>query len=128
MADKLPAIENLLDLVRCFQRQFYYFQANEIILVGGMAFTFLKDAEGMKIGKSLYEEGQKDTIKGIMEQAHEKKVKILLPEDFVIADKNEEDVEDKQCSAKDGIPKSGKILPHIEEIMFFRSNGTRYWL
>ena len=93
-----------------------------------MAFTFLKDAEGLKIGKSLYEEGQKDVIKEIMEQAHEKKVKILLPEDFVIADKNEEDVEDKQCSAKDGIPKSRRILVHIEVSMFFRSDGTRYRL
>ena len=65
--------------------------------------------KGVNIGKSLYDEGQKDAIKAIMEQAHEKKVKIHLPQDFVIAARNEEDVEDNQCSAKNGIPESRRF-------------------
>lgn len=65
--------------------------------------------KGVNIGKSIYDDGQKDAIKAIMKQAREKKVKIHLPEDFVIAARNEEDVEDNQCSAKYGIPESRRF-------------------
>merc|ERR1711970_669739 len=42
--DKIQLIENMLDKV------------DEMIIGGGMAFTFLKVTRGMKIGNSLYDE------------------------------------------------------------------------
>lgn len=34
----------------------YIFQVDEMIIVGGMAFTFLKVLNGISIGSSLYDE------------------------------------------------------------------------
>ncbi|XP_022901073.1 phosphoglycerate kinase isoform X1 [Onthophagus taurus] len=74
VADKILLIENLLDKV------------NEMIIGGGMAYTFLKEAKGMKIGKSLYDEEGAKIVKNIMDKAKEKNVQIHLPIDFVTAD------------------------------------------
>lgn len=41
VADKIQLIENLLDKV------------NEMIIVGGMAYTFLKESKGMNVSKSF---------------------------------------------------------------------------
>jgi phosphoglycerate kinase len=48
IADKIPLINNLLE------------KADEIIIGGGMAYTFKKATRGMKIGNSLFDaEGAK---------------------------------------------------------------------
>jgi phosphoglycerate kinase len=49
-----------------------------------MLFTFLK-AQGKEIGKSLCEDEMLDTVKGLMETATAKGVRLLLPSDIVVA-------------------------------------------
>ena len=74
VSDKILIIENLLD------------RATDIIIGGGMAYTFFK-AEGGKIGNSLCEDDRVETAKELLEKAKEKNVCIHLPQDSIIADK-----------------------------------------
>jgi len=74
VSDKILIIENLLE------------RATDIIIGGGMAYTFMK-AQGGKIGNSLCEEDRLDTALEIIKKAEEKGVCIHLPSDSVIADK-----------------------------------------
>ena len=67
-------IENLLE------------RATDIIIGGGMAYTFYK-ACGGKIGNSLCEDDRLDTARDLMAKAKEKGVCIHLPSDSIIADK-----------------------------------------
>ena len=76
VSDKILILENLLE------------KANDIIIGGGMAYTFLK-AMGGKIGTSLCEEDRLGTAEEIMKKANEKGVCIHLPPDSIIADKFE---------------------------------------
>ncbi|MDB5205763.1 MAG: phosphoglycerate kinase [Flavisolibacter sp.] len=78
VSDKIMIIENLLD------------RATDIIIGGGMAYTFYK-AMGGHIGKSLCEEDRLQTAKDLMKKAEEKGVCIHLPSDSIIADKFAED-------------------------------------
>jgi len=90
--DKIQLIENLLD------------QVNEMMIVGGMAFTFLKVIDGMKIGNSLYDEDGAGIVKKLMEKAKAKNVKMHFPVDFVTADKFAEDAKTGKATAAEGIP------------------------
>jgi phosphoglycerate kinase len=74
VSDKILIIENLLE------------RATDIIIGGGMAYTFMK-AEGGEIGNSLCEEDRLQTALDIIKKAEEKGVNIHLPSDSVIADK-----------------------------------------
>lgn len=74
VSDKILIIENLLD------------KATDIIIGGGMAYTFYK-AQGGKIGNSLCEDDRIDTAIELLKKAKEKNVCIHLPSDSVIADK-----------------------------------------
>jgi phosphoglycerate kinase len=76
VSDKILILENLLE------------RATDIIIGGGMAYTFLK-AMGGKIGKSLCEEDRMAKAEEIMKKANEKGVCIHLPPDSIIADKFE---------------------------------------
>lgn len=69
---------NMLDIV------------DEMIIGGGMAFTFNKVLNGTQIGASLYDEEGANLVPDIMRKAQEKGVKIHLPTDFICADKFEE--------------------------------------
>ncbi len=73
VSDKIPVIDNLLNLVDC------------LIIGGGMAFTFLK-ALGQEIGDSLLDEGGIEVAKSAMAKAKEKGIELLLPVDTVVAD------------------------------------------
>ena len=73
VSDKILIIENLLNL------------ADNIIIGGGMSYTFIK-ALGGKIGKSLFEEERVELTKEILTRSEAKGVKIYLPKDSVIAD------------------------------------------
>lgn len=90
VSDKILIIENLLE------------RATDIIIGGGMAYTFLK-ARGGKIGASLCEEDRLDTALEVLEKAKQKNVSIHLPEDSVIADKFAADANTKVCPS-DAIP------------------------
>ncbi len=82
VSDKIEIIENLLK------------KADNIIIGGGMAYTFLK-AQGKEIGNSLCEEDKQDLANEILEKAKAKNVHFYLPEDSVIADKFSEDANTK---------------------------------
>lgn len=92
VSDKILLIENLLDKV------------DEMIIGGGMAFTFLKVANGMNIGKSLYDEEGAKIVNRILEKAKAKNVKIHLPTDFVTAEKFAEDAATGTATVASGIP------------------------
>ncbi|HEX6847629.1 MAG TPA: phosphoglycerate kinase [Chitinophagaceae bacterium] len=74
VSDKILIIENLLD------------KATDIIIGGGMAYTFMK-AMGGKIGSSLCEEDRLSTAEELVKKAEMKGVCIHLPPDSIIADK-----------------------------------------
>ncbi|HMZ46018.1 MAG TPA: phosphoglycerate kinase [Chitinophagaceae bacterium] len=74
VSDKILIIENLLE------------KATDIIIGGGMAYTFMK-AKGGSIGGSLCEDDRLQTALEILEKAKQKNVSIHLPEDSIIADK-----------------------------------------
>ena len=61
-------------------------KADNIIIGGGMAYTFFK-AMGGNIGSSLCEADKLDTAKELLEKAKAKGVQILLPVDSILADK-----------------------------------------
>lgn len=90
VSDKILIIENLLE------------RATDIIIGGGMAYTFLK-ARGGKIGSSLCEEDRLDTALEVLEKARQENVSIHLPEDSVIADKFAADA-NTEVRPSDAIP------------------------
>src|SRR5690606_39079590 len=90
VSDKILIIENLLD------------RATDIIIGGGMAYTFIK-ARGGNIGGSLCEDDRLDTALEVLKTAKQKNVSIHLPEDSVIADKFAADANTKTCPS-DQIP------------------------
>ncbi|XP_030294027.1 phosphoglycerate kinase 1 [Sparus aurata] len=90
--DKIQLINNMLDKV------------NEMIIGGGMAFTFLKVLNNMEIGTSLYDEEGAGIVKELMAKAEKNGVKITLPVDFVTADKFDENAKTGTATVAAGIP------------------------
>uniref|UniRef100_A0A667Z0V8 Phosphoglycerate kinase n=1 Tax=Myripristis murdjan TaxID=586833 RepID=A0A667Z0V8_9TELE len=90
--DKIQLINNMLDKV------------NEMIIGGGMAFTFLKVLNNMEIGTSLYDEEGAGIVKDLMAKAEKNGVKITLPVDFVTADKFDEKATTGTATVAAGIP------------------------
>ncbi|VDD94634.1 unnamed protein product [Enterobius vermicularis] len=83
-------------------------QVNEMIIGGGMAFTFVKVLKGISIGNSLFDEEGAKIVNDLMQKAKEKNVEIHLPIDFIIADKFAEDATPGNADLKTGIPE-GKM-------------------
>ena len=73
VSDKILILENLLSI------------ANNIIIGGGMAYTFMK-AKGGNIGKSLVEDDKLELAKELLKKAESRKVNIYLPIDSIVAD------------------------------------------
>ncbi|MGH3383295.1 MAG: phosphoglycerate kinase [Nocardioidaceae bacterium] len=69
VSDKLGVIDSLLG------------QADQLLIGGGMVFTFLR-AQGYEVGRSLLEEDQVDTVRGYLKEAP---AKFVLPTDIVVA-------------------------------------------
>ena len=59
--------------------------ADNILIGGGMAFTFVK-AMGGAIGKSLCEEDRLETAKDLIREAKDRGINLCIPSDAVIAD------------------------------------------
>jgi phosphoglycerate kinase len=72
--DKIQLIMNLLD------------KCDEMIIGGGMAFTFLKKSRGVEIGSSMWDEEGSNIVEAILKKAEEKGVQIHLPVDYVCGD------------------------------------------
>jgi len=91
VSDKILIMENLLE------------RATDIIVGGGMAYTFLK-AQGGQIGNSLCEEDRLQTALDLLKKAEAKGVRIHLPSDSTIADKFD-------ANANDSTAPSNNIPP-----------------
>lgn len=88
VSDKLGVINNLLEKV------------DTLIIGGGMAYTFIK-ALGHEIGTSLLEEDKVAYAKEMMDKAKAKGVDLLLPVDFVYADRFAEDAQPHITEGRD---------------------------
>lgn len=88
VSDKIQVIENLLEKV------------NTLIIGGGMAYTFLR-AQGVETGKSLVEEDKIELARQLLERAQQKGVRLLLPEDHVIASEFKADAPSRVCTNSD---------------------------
>lgn len=73
VSDKIGVIGHLLDRV------------DSILIGGGMAFTFL-EAQGKSTGLSLVEKERVPYARDLLAQAASKKIDLLLPSDFIVAD------------------------------------------
>ena len=74
VSDKLGVIEHLLPRV------------DKVLVGGGMMYTFLA-AKGYKVGSSLLEADQIETVRGYMQTAEDRGVEMILPVDAVMAER-----------------------------------------
>jgi phosphoglycerate kinase len=74
VSDKIQLIENLLD------------QVDEMIIGGGMAYTFKKVCDGVEIGDSLFDKKGAEIVKDLMVKAEKNGVKLHFPIDYITAD------------------------------------------
>lgn len=88
VSGKIEIIKNLLPKV------------NNLIIGGGMMFTFIK-ALGGNVGNSLIEEELMPVALEALEQAKQLGVNIFLPVDTVVADKFDNEANKKVCSVND---------------------------
>lgn len=88
VSSKITIIENMLPAV------------DNLIIGGGMAFTFIK-ALGGAIGTSIVEEDKMDLALEILEKAKAQNVKVLLPVDVVAADEFNNDAQRKEVDIFD---------------------------
>nr|MBA2456531.1 phosphoglycerate kinase [Nocardioidaceae bacterium] len=90
VSDKLGVIDSLLG------------RADTLLVGGGMMFTFLA-AQGHGVGRSLLEADQLDTVRGYLDEAERRDVRLLLPTDVVVAAEVSGDVPTSVVSV-DAIP------------------------
>lgn len=98
VTDKIKLIKNLLDKV------------NEMIICGGMAYTFLKVANNVEIGKSLFDQEGSAIVKELLSKAKEKNVKIILPVDHVCGDSYKADAKVVIADNTKGVPEGYQAL------------------
>jgi len=92
VSDKIQLIDNLLDKV------------NTLIICGGMSFTFKKTLENVKIGDSLFDKAGSEKCAALMEKAKKNNVKVVLPVDYITADKFDKDANVGKATDEEGIP------------------------
>jgi len=92
VSDKIKLIDNLLDKV------------NSLIICGGMAFTFKKTLENVSIGNSLFDEAGAQNVGNIIKKAKEGGVEVVLPCDYVTADKFDPNAKTGSATDETGIP------------------------
>ena len=118
VSDKLGVIGNLITRV------------DRLLIGGGMAYTFLA-AQGQGVGKSLLEADQIDTVRGFIDEAKARGVELLVPVDFVVADRFAADAATEIVSA-DSIPEGWMGLdigPETRELFAGKiaDAGTVVW-
>lgn len=92
VSDKIQLIDNLLSKV------------DSLIICGGMAFTFKKTLENVKIGNSLFDEAGSKTVGDLVKKAKRNGVKLVLPCDYVTADKFDKDAKTGYATDSEGVP------------------------
>lgn len=118
VSDKLGVIGNLIASV------------DRLLIGGGMAYTFLA-AQGLGVGESLLEADQIDTVRGFINEASQRGVELLVPIDFVVADRFAADAQTRVVDA-DAIPDTWMGLdigPRTREVFADRiaDAGTVVW-
>jgi len=98
VSDKIHLINNLLDKV------------DEMIIGGGMVYTFKKVVYGVEIGKSIFDEGGAKIVKDIVAKAEKNGVKLHFPVDYVTADKFSKDAQVGSATDEEGIPEGWQGL------------------
>jgi phosphoglycerate kinase len=73
VSDKIEVVQNLMKL------------ADTLLIGGAMAYTFLK-SQGLPIGKSLVENDKLDLARELLEDAHRRNFRFVLPVDHVVAE------------------------------------------
>lgn len=92
VSDKIQLIDNLLGKV------------NSLIICGGMAFTFKKTLENVKIGNSLFDAEGAKIVGDLVEKAKKNNVEIVLPVDYITADNFAKDAKTGSATDVEGIP------------------------
>lgn len=92
ISDKVLVIGNLID------------QSDNIIICGGMAYTFLKTCFGMDIGNSLYDKNGAALAPGLLAKAKAKGCNIILPCDWACGQDFKNDQPIKMVTQEEGIP------------------------
>lgn len=92
VSDKIQLIESLLDKV------------DEMIIGGGMCYTFKKVVGGMEIGDSLFDEAGSKIVKDLVAKAEAKGVKLHFPVDFITADDFSPTAAVGAATEEEGIP------------------------
>lgn len=88
VSDKIGVIDSLLEKV------------DTLIIGGGMAYTFFKSI-GYNVGKSICEEDKLELAQSLIKKAEEKKVKLILPIDNVVADEFSPDANTRIVSSSE---------------------------
>lgn len=88
--DKIQLINNLLDKV------------DEMIIAGGMAYTFKKVVEKKSIGKSIFDEDGAKIVQEIVDKAAKNGVKLHFPVDYIAAKEFSEKAEPVEVSDEQG--------------------------
>ena len=118
VSDKILIIEQLMN------------KANNILIGGGMAFTFVK-AMGGAIGKSLCEDDKLDLAKELLQKAKTKGVNLYIPTDAVIADNFSNDASIKHCKINEipdgwmGLDISTETIKTYSEVI--KNSKTILW-
>lgn len=92
VSDKIKLIMNLLDKV------------DMMIIGGGMAYTFKKTVDNIKIGDSLFDEGGSKIVHDIVEKAKKNNVTLHFPIDYVTADSFSPTAKVGAATDEEGIP------------------------
>lgn len=92
VSDKIHVLNNMLNLV------------DEMIIGGGMAYTFLKVIHGVSIGDSLFDPAGAEVVQQVIQKAKERNIKIHLPVDHIIGDKFAADAKVGVTDNDRGIP------------------------
>ncbi len=88
ISDKLKVLDNLQELV-------------DILLVGGgMCFTVFK-SQGMEIGESICEDELLGEVREVMSASQQKRARIMLPVDLVVASEFKEEAERRVVDAEE---------------------------
>jgi phosphoglycerate kinase len=118
VSSKITIIENLLDSV------------DNLILGGGMTFTFLK-ARGGKIGSSLCEDEYLELAKDLEKKAAEKGVTLYMATDVVAGDKFSNDANTQICQANNipdgwlGLDAGPESIKAFQEVI--ENSATILW-
>ena len=92
IADKIPLITSLIE------------KADEIIIGGGMAYTFKKVLDGMEIGGSLFDPEGAKIVADLAAKAKARGVKLIFPVDYVCGDAFSPEANTQAADDATGIP------------------------